>query len=1225
MKKSFRKPLALILSAAILASAAVFSSAAEKKSVKKKNYAEGEVIAVLKDNSPSRFQSSAKAASTYGNGIKLTGSYTFGSNKGNKLKLAALKSDSLSTEKLIREVEKNSAVKFAFPNYIKKVCSLTDDTYSDFQWGLKNTGQNNFKKGYDTAVESVWKSSDKPSDKENIVAVIDTGIDPEHEDLKDSLWTNPYGSKLVGKHGFDYSGTYDNGEPMDDNGHGSHVAGIIAARGDNKKGISGVNKSGVKLMALKFLDSNGSGFISDAFACFDYVSRAAKLGANITAVNCSWGGTGDEKELLVLDELFDEFGKLGIVTCCAAGNENADIDEQYDDWFSSGYFTPAASNSRYCLTVAAVDGNNKRISFSNFGKKVDVAAPGTAILSAVCQNNFNPTIYSDEQIKKLCSHINKYDDGVKDGDFGSPRRVEMSSNDEENSDSVDFTFKTTAKNFYGKSGKSVMLTPDEDSSGTVWVEFPYSIEDPTLPYKDSFIFRSEENASVEVYDVPASYTYDKIIDSAYDDVIIFADGMRVHGKSYGSFENTGGYWNHFILDCNNVDSEDGGDVDYGKVKRVRKENSRESEKQRKLVLAVNTNAAFYLDDLAVSDPYANEDDFGKYEFYNGTSMATPFVSGAVALLRNYYPESSTADIINMIKNTGMVSQYLDGLTENSRVIRLENLEALPPLITSFGYNEDGKLQIDGSFRDVTLSVDNKKTEPEFFDNSKLIISDNDFNTNEVDIKVKNKYGEDSMKKLVSNKKSYTAATEAIGTPEDTSRGITVNAGDIAFFIDNTNTAGVIGYNAATKSYEYRPGMFMIDFDKIERVEGGKAVIQSAVYYDEKIFFTAFFEFISELGGKVIGYDSMVGCYDIARDKLYDYGELDEENIFGASVAEFMGSIYVIGGHDIDCKAFSKDMFILKGGKLEKTDFKLPTARAYTKFIECRGKLVGVYGAQADEKIPQIIIFDGREWKNSSVTLKSGDEDTTALTVTSSKQTYFGNVGYDKDGVFCTGAYCFGLGDTFDYDPKTDTVKSSEYSFNNELHGSRLTGTTLPGAFVGFNIMEPVEEDEFYYWGKSDKLNSRNSFVANDVSDGEIQAFTIKLGNGTPKPWFELSPSEPEVTQPATQAPKADKVKKANTIKVTVRKKTVSASKLALKKQKVKPLTIKNAKGKVTCKIISAPKKLKKLLKISKKGVITINKGVVAKGNYRIKVKVTAKGNSDYKQKTVTKLVRIKIK
>lgn len=116
----------------------------------------------------------------------------------------------------------------------------------------------------------------------------------------------------------------------------------------------------------------------------------------------------------------------------------------------------------------------------------------------------------------------------------------------------------------------------------------------------------------------------------------------------------------------------------------------------------------------------------------------------------------------------------------------------------------------------------------------------------------------------------------------------------------------------------------------------------------------------------------------------------------------------------------------------------------------------------------------------------------------------------------------------------------------------------------------------------------------------------------------------EPTEPATSNPSA--VKKSNPIKVTVKKKTVSVKKLKKKAQKVKPLTIKNAKGKVSCTLKSVPKKLKKLTKINSKGVITIKRWKKAKkGTYKIKVKISAKGNANYKSKTITKTVKIKIK
>ena len=132
---------------------------------------------------------------------------------------------------------------------------------------------------------------------------------------------------------------------------------------------------------------------------------------------------------------------------------------------------------------------------------------------------------------------------------------------------------------------------------------------------------------------------------------------------------------------------------------------------------------------------------------------------------------------------------------------------------------------------------------------------------------------------------------------------------------------------------------------------------------------------------------------------------------------------------------------------------------------------------------------------------------------------------------------------------------------------------------------------------------------------------------------ETTPAVTEATQPdstkAAQTPsKKSAVKKANTLKVTVKKKTVKAKDLKKKKQTVKPVKIKNAKGTVTVKIVKngTAKKIYKKIKVNKKtGAVTFKKGKYAKKTYKIKLKINAKGNNSYNPKTITKTVKIKVK
>lgn len=249
MKSFFKKTSSLLLALTMVVTCVAFPSAAFAKTFVSKSipkdleYAQGEAIVLLNDGCSSKIYSNVPKY--FGSGITLNDSYEFdGSNEIGDLKIASFKSSSMTTQKLIKKLNSNPNVKVAFPNYKKHMESVTNDTYSAYQWALDNTGQNGGTVNADTNADALWSEA-AASPKEQVVAIIDTGFDFTNEDLKDVVWQNPYGSKLTGKNGLDVSGSTKDGSPQDDDGHGSHCAGIIAASADNEKGISGINKSNV--------------------------------------------------------------------------------------------------------------------------------------------------------------------------------------------------------------------------------------------------------------------------------------------------------------------------------------------------------------------------------------------------------------------------------------------------------------------------------------------------------------------------------------------------------------------------------------------------------------------------------------------------------------------------------------------------------------------------------------------------------------------------------------------------------------------------------------------------------------------------------------------------------------------------------------------------------------------------------------------------------------------
>jgi subtilisin family serine protease/outer membrane protein assembly factor BamB len=225
------------------------------------------------------------------------------------------------------------------------------------QWGLKNTGQSSGIAGADINATTGWDTLTDASSV--VVAIIDSGIRTTHEDLAGNLWNSN------GVHGINTIGSTTTNDPTDDDGHGTHVAGIIGASGNNTLGIAGVAWR-TKLMGLKFIPADGSGTLSDELECIQYaVSHGAQL------INASFGSdTSSAIELSAIQTARD----AGIIFVAAAGNDSANNDTTPS--FPSNY---ALDN---IVAVAATTRTDALADFSNYGAgAVDLGAPGQAIYS----------------------------------------------------------------------------------------------------------------------------------------------------------------------------------------------------------------------------------------------------------------------------------------------------------------------------------------------------------------------------------------------------------------------------------------------------------------------------------------------------------------------------------------------------------------------------------------------------------------------------------------------------------------------------------------------------------------------------------------------------------------------------------------------------------------------------------------------------------------------------
>jgi thermitase len=250
------------------------------------------------------------------------------------------------------------------------------------QWALSNSGQRGGTQGADISAMLAWAIT--TGDDDVVVAVLDSGVDYTHEDLAPNMWKRPasvtayHDAELGSVDDEDGFNAIDNAsDPMDENGHGTHCAGIIGAEGGNNVGITGVNWK-VRIMPLKFMNAGGFGTTKDAIEAINYVINRKKAGVNVRIISASWGSTQRSR---ALEDAIRAAYENDILFVAAAGNATVDNDRQ--PHFPSSYNVPNV------VSVAALDRNDQLAKFSNYGlKSVAIAAPGKDILSTWLGNSY---------------------------------------------------------------------------------------------------------------------------------------------------------------------------------------------------------------------------------------------------------------------------------------------------------------------------------------------------------------------------------------------------------------------------------------------------------------------------------------------------------------------------------------------------------------------------------------------------------------------------------------------------------------------------------------------------------------------------------------------------------------------------------------------------------------------------------------------------------------------
>lgn len=343
MLNTLRKGLSIVIMAALLLTGVATPSEASSKHAGSSRHklfqtsqtapATGELIVTYKNGT------SAK---------KVSGKFTQLRSEERIGNTELVKVTSGNLEEVAKEIAQDPNVAYVEPNYVYHVTETTSNAVNDKlfkqQWGLPAVDAPN---AWDKLANWQGAKSDQV-----IVAVVDTGVASDHPDLAGRVLSKGYNT------------IDDNENTTDYFGHGTHVAGIIAAQTNNKRGVAGVaGTANVKVLPIKVLGDDGFG---TSLSIAKGIDKAVELGADV--INMSLGGQGHSR---LMEEAIHKATEKGIVVVVAAGNSG----DNAEGYFPAGYAEP--------ITVASINDSLQASDFSNYGSPIDIAAPGEQVVSTV--------------------------------------------------------------------------------------------------------------------------------------------------------------------------------------------------------------------------------------------------------------------------------------------------------------------------------------------------------------------------------------------------------------------------------------------------------------------------------------------------------------------------------------------------------------------------------------------------------------------------------------------------------------------------------------------------------------------------------------------------------------------------------------------------------------------------------------------------------------------------
>lgn len=574
-----------------------------------------------------------------------SGANAYSRSAGPAESLKLVRSDTLSTAELIDELQKLDSVAFAEPNYIYNVSEGTKDLTS-MQWAYDKNGD------FGMAIDgwNQYKTDGTPDPAVDtsgtVVAVLDTGVDYDHEDLKSVMWTADSSLQAIiggGQYGYNAVSVnsngqpYDSADPMDDNSHGTHCAGIIAASWNNM-GVSGAT-SGARVMAVKAGNDLGSFASADLLKGYAYIKSAVENSVPVTAINNSWGGSSNGK---ALDRAVTAVGEKGVVSVFAAGNESTDCD-------NASKTVSTLRDNPYVITVNATDVGGNMAVFSNYGATTtDVAAPGVDILSTI------PTNMGKADPRLITA---PFLEGFEDE---SAAKITFKSNEGTTTAySVDMAFE----------GSQSLKVTAAANQGTIESE---ALNLSATPYRYlSYMYRADSTA-------------DQNILAALTGVNVKTTDLNEDGtpkwQPLTQSVSLSGSWAPAAYTLPDNTDYDSFQIRIATV-RVLPDG------------ATSVPGDVYIDNLGLGDETA------AYDYMSGTSMATPAVTGEVAILAKQFDDKDAAKtaarVIGSVKKID--SQKGKSVSEGLAQVDRALAENTVPVVNSAAATGDNQLIIDGYF------------------------------------------------------------------------------------------------------------------------------------------------------------------------------------------------------------------------------------------------------------------------------------------------------------------------------------------------------------------------------------------------------------------------------------------------------------------------------------------------------------------------------------------------